>query len=156
MMSELGTYKEIFRESNGYEPPPTITAGWVFCDEDADRAKELGKKYIGGYYESVLKHYNLAGEHLQKTKGYEYYGDMSKALNKHGEQSGIDFFCELQVYGTPDQCFEKIMDIRSMVGCETFLTVPSYADMPRDESERNLRLFAEKVKPRLQAVVPGS
>ena len=152
MMAELDTYKDLYREVNGAEAPPTITAGWIFCDEDGDRAKELGKKYIGGYYESVLRHYNLAGEHLQATKGYEYYGQMSKALNKYGEQSGIDFFCDLQVYGTPDQCFEKIMDIRSMVNAESFVTVPSYADMPIDEAERNLRLFAEKVKPRLQAV----
>jgi alkanesulfonate monooxygenase SsuD/methylene tetrahydromethanopterin reductase-like flavin-dependent oxidoreductase (luciferase family) len=150
-MAELETYKELYLDINGTPAPPTITAGWVFCDEDADRAKELGKKYIGGYYETVLRHYELAGDHLKNTKGYEYYGSMSKALNKHGEQSGIDFFCDLQVYGTPDQCFEKIMDIRSMVGNDTFLCVPDYADMPPAEAERNLRLFADTVKPRLQA-----
>jgi alkanesulfonate monooxygenase SsuD/methylene tetrahydromethanopterin reductase-like flavin-dependent oxidoreductase (luciferase family) len=151
-MAELDTYKELYRDINGTEAPPTITAGWVFVDEDEDRAKELGKKYIGGYYETVLKHYELAGEHLQQAKGYEYYGKMAQALNKHGEQSGIDFFCDLQVYGTPDQCFEKIMDIRSMVGNDTFLLVSSYADMPPAEAERNLRVFADTVKPRLQAL----
>ena len=152
MMAELDTYKDIFREVNGVEAPPTATAGWVFCDEDADRAKEMAKKYIGGYYESVLEHYQLAGDHFAKTKGYEYYGGMSKMLNKHGDQAGIDFFVDLQVYGTPDQCFEKVMDVRSMVNAESMVAVCSYADMPMDEAERNLRLFAEKVKPRLQAV----
>jgi len=151
-MAELDTYKELYRDINGTEAPPTITAGWIFVDEDEDRAKELGKKYIGGYYETVLKHYELAGDHLKQAKGYEYYGKMASALNKYGEQSGIDFFCDLQVYGTPDQCFEKIMDIRSMVGNDTFLAVSSYADMPPAEAERNLRLFAETIKPRLQAV----
>jgi alkanesulfonate monooxygenase SsuD/methylene tetrahydromethanopterin reductase-like flavin-dependent oxidoreductase (luciferase family) len=150
-MAELDTYKDLYREINGTEAPPTITAGWVFVDEDEDRARELGKKYIGGYYETVLKHYELAGEHLAKAKGYEFYGKMAGQLNKHGEQAGIDFFCDLQVYGTPDQCFEKIMDIRSMVGNDTFLAVSSYADMPTEEAERNLRLFADTIKPRLQA-----
>jgi alkanesulfonate monooxygenase SsuD/methylene tetrahydromethanopterin reductase-like flavin-dependent oxidoreductase (luciferase family) len=150
-MAELDTYRELYREVNGTEAPPTITAGWVFVDEDEDRAKELGKKYIGRYYETVLRHYELAGDHLQEKKGYEYYGKMSQALQKHGEQSGIDFFCDLQVYGTPKQCFEKIMDIRSMVGNDTFLSVCSYADMPIDEAERNLRLFASEIKPKLQA-----
>jgi len=154
MMAELGSYKELFREVNGHDAPPTITAGWIFCDEDADRAKELGRKYVGGYYETVLKHYELAGDHLQNTKGYEFYGQMSKAMNKYGEQSAIDFFCDLQVIGTPDQCFEKIMDIRNMVGSDAFVTVADYADMPIKEAERNLRLFAEKVKPRLQALEP--
>jgi alkanesulfonate monooxygenase SsuD/methylene tetrahydromethanopterin reductase-like flavin-dependent oxidoreductase (luciferase family) len=152
MMAELDTYKDLFREVNHREAPPTVSAGWIFCDEDADRAKEMATKYVGGYYETVLRHYELAGDHLKATKGYEYYGAMSKALNKYGEQSGIDFFVDLQVYGTPDQCFEKVMDIRSMVGNDTFVAVPAYADMPIDEAERNLRLFASAVKPRLQAV----
>jgi alkanesulfonate monooxygenase SsuD/methylene tetrahydromethanopterin reductase-like flavin-dependent oxidoreductase (luciferase family) len=123
----------------------------VFCDEDADRAKEMATQYIGGYYHTVLEHYQLVGDHFGKTKGYEYYGKMSTALNKYGEQSGVDFFVDLQIYGTPAQCHEKIMDIRSMVGNDTFVAVCSYADMPIDEAERNLRLFSDTVKPKLQA-----
>src|SRR5205823_6374089 len=135
----------------GVDAPATISAGWVFCDEDGDRAKELATKYIGGYYRSVMEHYELASQHFGETKGYEYYGKMASAINKYGEQSGVDFFVDLQVYGTPDQCFEKIMDIRSMVGNDSFVSVCSYADMPIDEAERNMRLFSDTIKPRLQA-----
>ena len=78
---------------------------------------------------------------------------MSESLNKHGEQSGVDFFVDLQVYGTPEQCYEKIMDVRTMVGNDSFVAVCSYADMPPDEAERNMRLFADTVKPKLQATV---
>jgi alkanesulfonate monooxygenase SsuD/methylene tetrahydromethanopterin reductase-like flavin-dependent oxidoreductase (luciferase family) len=152
MMSELDTYRDIFREVNGAEAPASVNAGWVFCDEDGDRAKEMAKKYIGGYYHTVLEHYQLSGDHFAKTKGYEYYGKMSEALNKHGEQSGVDFFVDLQIYGTPKECYERIMDVRQMVGNDTFVAVCSYADMPPAEAERNLRLFAEKVKPQLQAL----
>lgn len=152
MMAELDTYRGIFREVNEVDAPPTITAGWVFCDEDGDRAKEMATRYIGGYYHTVMEHYQLSGDHFEKTKGYEYYGKMSQALNKYGEQSGVDFFVDLQIYGTPEQCFEKIMDVRGMVDAETFVAVCSYADMPPDEAERNLRLFADTVKPKLQAI----
>ena len=153
MMSELDTYKSIFKEVNGADAPATVNAGWVFCDEDGDRAKEMAKRYIGGYYHTVMEHYQLAGDHFAKTKGYEYYGKMSESLNKHGEQSGVDFFVDLQVYGTPEQCYEKIMDVRTMVGNDSFVAVCSYADMPPDEAERNMRLFADTVKPKLQATV---
>jgi alkanesulfonate monooxygenase SsuD/methylene tetrahydromethanopterin reductase-like flavin-dependent oxidoreductase (luciferase family) len=148
--AELDNYRAIYRDVHDAEPPPTISAAWTFCDEDGDRAKEMAKKYIGGYYNTVLEHYQLAGSHFAGTKGYEFYDKMSQSLNKHGEQAGVDFFVDLQVYGTPDQCFEKIMDIRGMVGNDTTVAVCSYADMPVDEAERNLRLFADKVKPRLQ------
>ena len=151
IVSELDTYREVYRNVNGQDAPPTIQAGWVFCDEDTDRAKELGKKYIGGYYDSVLDHYQLSGDHLATTNGYEYYGKMSQVLKEHGADPARDFFVDLQVAGTPDECFEKIMDISSTVGSDSFVMVASYADMPPDEAERNMRLFADSVRPRLQA-----
>ena len=33
-----------------------------------------------GYFESVLEHYQFAGEHLKTTKGYEYYGKFSEKI----------------------------------------------------------------------------
>jgi hypothetical protein len=54
------------------------------------------------------------------------------------------------VWGTPDRCFEKVLDIRSRVGCHAFTGVFSYGGMPYDDSERSLRLFASDVMPRLQ------
>jgi alkanesulfonate monooxygenase SsuD/methylene tetrahydromethanopterin reductase-like flavin-dependent oxidoreductase (luciferase family) len=76
---------------------------------------------------------------------------MSQVLNEHGADPARDVFVDLQVAGTPDECFEKIMDISSTVGSDSFVMVASYADMPPDEAERNMRLFADSVRPRLQA-----
>jgi alkanesulfonate monooxygenase SsuD/methylene tetrahydromethanopterin reductase-like flavin-dependent oxidoreductase (luciferase family) len=56
------------------------------------------------------------------------------------------------VWGTPEQCVEKILDIRRRTGCETYVGVFSYAGMPLAEAERNMRLFASRVMPRLQAL----
>ena len=72
------------------------------------------------------------------------------ALAKVGFETTTDFFLNLQVWGTPEQCFEKIMDIRSKVGCSDFTGVFCYGGMPFDEAERNIRTFASDVMPRLQ------
>lgn len=71
--------------------PPPILAGWVFCDEDKDRAAEMAVKYIGGYWESVLKHYQFAGDHLKTMKGYEYYGKFAETIQKYGPDSATKF-----------------------------------------------------------------
>jgi len=42
--------------------------------------------------------------------------------------------------------------VRSKVGCDTFVGVFSYAGMPYDEAERNVRLFAREVMPALQSI----
>ena len=148
--SELLMYTDVFRKTHGVDAPPTVAAGWVFCDKDKSRARDLAQQYIGNYWQSAVKHYNFGSEHFSKTKGYEYYGKMSEQMNQVGIETSSQFFTNLQVWGTPEQCFEKIMDIRAKVGCSDFTGVFSYGGMPYEESERSIRLFASEVMPRLQ------
>jgi len=149
---ELAMYRGIYREVNGTEAPPPVTACWVYCDEDRSRAEEMAHRYIGGYYETVIRHYEFGSDHFGKTKGYEYYGNVSNMIHTHGATAGTDFFTNLQVWGTPDDCYEKILEIRSKVGCDTIIGVFSYAGMDYADAERNLRLFSSEVKPRLQKI----
>lgn len=151
---ELDAYRGIYREVNGADAPAPIAAGWVFCDESPDRAQAMARRYIGGYYETVLEHYQFAGDHLAKTKGYEYYGKMAEKIATYGTDTVIDYFMNLQVWGTPAQCYEKIVEVRERVGNDAFVGVFSYAGMPEGEAERNLRLFAREVKPALQKLGP--
>ena len=149
---DLDNYRTAYREMNGAEPPAPVTAGWVFCDEDGEKAERMARQYINGYWHTVLRHYEFAGEHLKTTKGYEYYARFSEVIKKQGDDGVSDFFMNLQVWGTPDQCYEKIIDIQRRIGNETFTAVFSYAGMPMADAEANMRLFALKVMPRLKAV----
>jgi alkanesulfonate monooxygenase SsuD/methylene tetrahydromethanopterin reductase-like flavin-dependent oxidoreductase (luciferase family) len=149
---ELDLYRGLYREVNGAEAPPPVAAGWTFCDPSAERARELARRYIGGYFESVLAHCHFEAEHLGKTRGYEYYGKMADKIASYGTDAVIDFFTDLQVWGTPEQCCEKIRDIHARVGNSHFVGVFSYAGMPAAEAERNLRLFAAEVMPEIRTL----
>ena len=107
---------------NGTDAPPPICAGWTFCDENADRAQELAYKYIGGYWKTVVKHYELIGDHLTKMKGYESYAEMQENASSSPAASTrmVEFFLGLQVWGTPEQCYEKILDIQQRTGAEAY------------------------------------
>jgi alkanesulfonate monooxygenase SsuD/methylene tetrahydromethanopterin reductase-like flavin-dependent oxidoreductase (luciferase family) len=144
---ELETYRAVYRQVNGVDAPPPVSAGWTFCDTNADRAREQARRWIGGYYQTVLDHYQFQGDHLARTKGYEYYGKMSDKIAQYGTDTVIDYFANLQVWGTPEQCYDKIVDIHRRTGNSHFVGVFSYAGMPYDEAERNLRLFATEVMP---------
>ena len=150
--TELDAYRATYREVNGTEAPPPIAAGWTFCDENAERAHELAHRYIGGYFESVLEHYNFASDHLASTKGYEYYGKMADKIQTYGTATVTDYFVDLQVWGTPEQCHAKIADIHRRVGNSHFVGVFSYAGMPWEEAERNMRLFAREVMPEVKKI----
>ena len=148
--AELVEYRNAYREVNGGDAPATIAAGWTFCDRSADRAREMAERYIGGYWESVIKHYEFKAEHLMHTKGYEYYGKMQEMVGKYGTSGVSDFFLNLQVWGTPEQCLEKIQTIRGHVNCNSYVGVFSYAGMPVAEAEKSMRLFAAEVMPELK------
>jgi alkanesulfonate monooxygenase SsuD/methylene tetrahydromethanopterin reductase-like flavin-dependent oxidoreductase (luciferase family) len=150
---DLNNYRSVYHDVNGTDAPAPICAGWTLCDTNADRAEELAREYIGGYWKTVLDHYELVGDHLTHMKGYETYGRMQQIVTSPGGADAmIDFFLSLQVWGTPEQCFEKIMDVRGRTGSESFIGVFSYAGMPYDIAEANMRLFATDVMPELKNV----
>lgn len=67
----------------------------------------------------------------------------------------IEFFLSLQVWGTPERRYERIVDIQERTGAEAFNGVFSYAGMPYDLAEANLRLFATEVMPESQETGPA-
>lgn len=78
------------------------------------------------------------------------YGMMADKIHPYGTDTVIDFFVTRQVWGTPEQCYEKIPNIRARVGNEPYVGVFSYGGMPWAEAERTPRLFAREVMPELQ------
>jgi hypothetical protein len=46
---ELADYRRIFRETMNAEAPAPINAGWVLCDEDEGRARDMAVRHSGGY-----------------------------------------------------------------------------------------------------------
>ena len=152
--NELKAYREIFQEVNGTPAPPPIVVGFTFCHEDEDRAKEMASEYVGNYWDSIMDHYEFRSDHLKETKGYEYYGKFTEKIEQYGTQDVKDFFLDLQVWGTPDQCYDKIISTRDRVGSDSFLAAFSFGAMPYDEVEKSMRLFAKEVLPRLKEL-PG-
>ena len=150
-VADIKKYNTVYEAVNKRAAPPPISAGWVFCDPDPVRAREMAQQHIGDYYESVLAHYDF-GEHMKTTKGYEYYGKFHDTIKKRGEKKMIDFFVDLHVWGTPKQCIDKIVDLHHKVGNSGFLGVFGYANMPAQEAERNMRLFASDVMPILKGL----
>jgi alkanesulfonate monooxygenase SsuD/methylene tetrahydromethanopterin reductase-like flavin-dependent oxidoreductase (luciferase family) len=153
---ELTEYNTLYRELNGTDAPQPISAGWTFVDPSAERAREMAMKYIGGYYRTVLDHYQFAGAHMKNQRGYEYYAKMNEKLAVYGDQKAIEFFADLQVYGTPEQVYDKVMAIHKQTNNSAYVGVFSYAGMAHEEAARNMRLFADRVMPELKKFDAGA
>jgi alkanesulfonate monooxygenase SsuD/methylene tetrahydromethanopterin reductase-like flavin-dependent oxidoreductase (luciferase family) len=151
IVADLEEYRSLFRKLHGREAPKPIVGVIVVCDRDGDRARETALRYISSYYESVIEHYDLGGTQFKGTKGYEYYENMAVKVRKYRAESGA-FFADLQVAGTPDECFDKLSFIRQQTGCDGFIAIFDTADLPFERSTASMKLFAAEVIPRLRAM----
>ena len=147
--ADLAEHRVAWREVHGREAPAPILGAFVVCHPDAERAREMAHRYMGSYYESVIAHYDLGGTQFKGTKGYEYYDNMASKIRKYGAATG-SFFADLQIWGTPEQCLEKIAFARDKTGCSGFIAIFDMAELPYEESEKSMKLFAAEVMPRLR------
>jgi hypothetical protein len=86
------------------------------------RARELAVRWIGGYWETAKRHYEFGGEHFAKTKGYEFYAAMSEAQRRSAEKA-TEAYLDLQVWGTPAMCRDRIVKTADRMGAEQFTCV---------------------------------
>lgn len=150
VQKDFEVYHQVFREVNGTEAPPPVCAGFFFVDENADRAEEMAHKYIGGYYHTAMRHYEMTAEHFGTHKGYEFYRNVSKYIARHGMEGAAQDFARLMPWGTPEQVLEKLAFIRDKIKMNAIMCHFSYAGMPYEEAERNMRCFVTHVLPELQ------
>ncbi len=158
VQKELAQYRSTFLAATGEQAPAPYCAGWVFVDESADRAEEMARRYIGAYWDSVIEHYEFNKDHLKSTPGYEFHGEMyDRLMAPGGMEAMTEFYVNLQLWGTPEQVYDKIVTIRDNTFANGFMAVCSYGGMPHAEAQRNLQLFATDVLPevkRLAEITP--
>lgn len=148
-------YREAFREYQGREAPPVVANVFVMVDEDGDKARELAHKYMADYWISALNHYEMDGTHFQGVKGYEFYAKSAGIMRDRSAGSMGDLYVNNQIFGTPEQCIAQMNAVQEMAGPVTFNVSFSYAGLPYDQVKKQMKLFAERCLPRLQAAAPG-
>ena len=57
---------------------------------------------------------------------------------------------ELQVYGTPQQCYDRIKYIYEQSECCASINAFKFGGMPYDDAQASMRLFAKEVMPELR------
>jgi alkanesulfonate monooxygenase SsuD/methylene tetrahydromethanopterin reductase-like flavin-dependent oxidoreductase (luciferase family) len=152
--ADFNAFRTAWREHHPTAPvPKPVLDQFCFIDKDPGRARELAEKYIGVYYNEILKHYNMTGEHFAKTKGYEFYAKYSSALRADASKI-VRTFLDMQSWGTPARVLEQLSAARSHVDMSSIVIHFLYGGMPAEEGERNIRMFAEDVLPTLKTWEP--
>ena len=69
-----------------------------------------------------------------------------------GQEHTVDSLIEQGIFlcGSPDTVRKRLMESHRVLGFQNFLALLQFATLPRDLTDRNIRMFAKEVLPALQ------
>ncbi len=147
--AELAAYRERYLELNGFEAPKPILVLVVGVSHDRNQAQRMREQYLQRWAKSTVEHYEFDNPGFAEIEGYEYYGALANNIAKHGLQRFNGFLADLQVWGTPDEVTEKLLDYTRRCDAGALVVDLTFGDMPYDEARANFDLFNKEVLPEL-------
>ncbi len=130
----------------GLGPTRPIIAAPGYCATSRDAAMEVADRAFGGYIEGSRRHYGFdKPEQFADIKGYQQYGPGGGG-DPRGNSPREDYI-RSGIFGTPDECIEKIRLYAEVTGTDHIVMLHSVAGMSVKESESSLRLFSKEVLP---------
>lgn len=137
------------RAAAGYEPARPRIHSWMICHEDADEAERMARRLLPQYVDSANRNYELTGSHFKDIKGYESYAEAAKQVNP---EIMAEAWIKNSIWGTPEQCIEKMANLSDVFHPEEFMLVTRFGDMPADVAARSVDLFAREVLPAVKEI----
>jgi alkanesulfonate monooxygenase SsuD/methylene tetrahydromethanopterin reductase-like flavin-dependent oxidoreductase (luciferase family) len=148
--AELASYRARYLELNGYEAPKPILVVVAGVHRDPAEAQRMRDVYLQRWARSTVEHYEFDNQGFAEIEGYEYYGALANNIAKHGLDQFNGFLADLQVWGTPDQVTEKLLDYVQRCDAGALVVPLSFGGMTADEAHACFDLFAAEVLTELQ------
>ena len=143
----LARYREVYESTHNEPAPPPMVVDMIHVHEDPEEAERSHRESLGAYFMSLMRHYELDGDHFAGIKSYESYDQMSKLFKEAGLENAAEAYIQANTYGTPDQVLEKLRANLEVAGDYDLSLAFSLGGRPYPEVEKSMRLFAEKCLP---------
>jgi alkanesulfonate monooxygenase SsuD/methylene tetrahydromethanopterin reductase-like flavin-dependent oxidoreductase (luciferase family) len=151
MTGHFNAYRQQFQQIHNRAAPAPVCVDFLCCNESAEQAEALAREHMSNYYLTVMEHYDMAGDHFKKMKGYGDYATNAALLKDIGLQDAANGFTDINTWGTPQQILEKLEQRRRVLGPFDLTVQVSYGGMTLENAEKSIRLFAKEVLPEFQS-----
>jgi len=151
-MPEIDKYRSTFKELHGKTAPPFIISDFMLCFEGREKVTAYTDKYFGRQFQKVAEHYEFMSDHFKQLPSYAtyaYMGDAAAAAG--GPDKAYKDYVGGNLIGTPEELYEKHLIRKEMVGDYEIIANFSYGGMPYEDVYEQMKLFADKIMPRLKA-----
>jgi len=131
----------------------------MYCSESGQEATESAEQHFFEFVDAVQNMYEIGTDRFGTAKGYEdYHGergsDFGKGTAEDARRVLTRKFMTEGVYGTPQQCVDKLIAHLESVNPSEYIALCRCGDMPYEKAERSMRLFAQEVLPKVRAQFP--
>lgn len=141
---DIATFNDI-RTRRGWPQTSSNISCTVFCHEDQEYAEQYATEYWRKMSGQTVWHYDRKGR-----------ADWEPDISQEEREALIDDAYKSQsaagFFGTPEFVIEKIRELQGIADIGHLITLHSFGDMPRDDVERSMRLFAKEVLPVVQKI----
>ena len=148
-IKELEEYRARYLELNAHEAPKPILVLVTGVARDQAQIDRMREVHLKRWAQSVVEHYEFDNVGFEQIEGYEYYGALARNIEKHGLDNFCDFLADLQVWGSPQQVTEKLLELVEMTDAGGLVLPLCFGGMPEAEANENFELFASEVLPEL-------
>jgi alkanesulfonate monooxygenase SsuD/methylene tetrahydromethanopterin reductase-like flavin-dependent oxidoreductase (luciferase family) len=149
-VEELSAYRERFLELNGAEPPKPILVVVAGVSKDPAMVERMREVYLQRWARSTVEHYEFDNVGFAQIEGYEYYSALANNIAKHGLDQFNGFLADLQVWGTPEQVTEKLLDYAKRCDAGALVVPLAFGGMSTEEAHACFDLFSAEVLPELK------
>ena len=143
----LHRYREVYEQVHGVPAPPPMMVDMITVHEDAEEAERLHREALGKYFITLMRHYELDGDHFAGIKSYESYDQMSKLFKQAGLENAAEGYIQANSFGTPEQVLEKLRANLAVAGDYDLSVVFSLGGRSYADAEKCMRLFATACMP---------
>ena len=129
----------------------------MFCSESEQEVEENVERWLQEYVDSVVRQYEIGTQNFATGKGYESYAtqgsDYGSGTEEDAYETLVTKFLRDGIIGTPDQCAERVAGHYEAVRPSELVALNTFGGTTTTEqTERSLRLYAEKVLPRFDDI----
>jgi alkanesulfonate monooxygenase SsuD/methylene tetrahydromethanopterin reductase-like flavin-dependent oxidoreductase (luciferase family) len=155
-MRFLNYYREVSQRLHGYMAS-SEQIGWsapVYVSDTDEKAREEARPHIETMFNRLLR----LPFQMIFPPGYLSAKSLKNMLTHKrsvsGQEHTVDTLIEQGIIlcGSPDTVRKRLMDSHRLLGFQNLLALLQFGTLPRDLTERNIRLFASEVMPALQGL----
>ncbi len=148
-MAELiGLYREGWKSAGHDGKGRVMLAFHMLCAESADEAAAVAREPLNNYLKSLV---DAASDWTAGSRSDDYpnYDKIIEGLRKETFESQVGKGAAW--VGTPDDICDQIADYHKLTGGFEIASMQvNFNTVPYEHAEKSIRLFAEKVMPRVQ------